>query len=279
LLYIYDKNIFYTSSPAKFNEIKISPTDTVINKSNEYNIILKPVNKIFSNSFLKIEFPNEITITNYGSFNDFKFILNGENKTGSAEFKKENTNKSSFYLRNSFPSEISNAIITLNFKDLINFKCAEISSSFIFEIITPENYLTDKKSIDSTVTFTEGDLKNISITPSSKISSNINEYTFNFIISNKLELNSEILITFPSDIIVNSGNDELNYKCNLKISSKIINDFKCNLHKNLISISNFNPAESIDENAIFTIIMFNVQNKRSLLESGLFFISTKSPNN
>jgi len=275
-MYVYDGSLSYSASPGIFQNVGIIMSNSTINNLSQYTLNFTPQNRLLNNSYLKITFPQEISLNFFGDFDCSLISSSSENISAKCQLVLENS-KSMLYIRNAFPNGYSgNIALTTKINSLINFKCAIKSSSFQFESYSQDNFLIDIISQNISVQFTEGALKALGIFPSSVVSSEINTYKVSFTIYTSLnDKNSSIEITFPMDIVVNNNTDSINFPCQLIINKNSNNSFNCELKSNIIKISQFvTQTYAPVSGDTFDIFIPNVKNKRNLKQSGYFYINT-----
>lgn len=275
-MYVFDGNLRYSASPGNFLSASITSSSTKVSSLTDLGLSFIPQNRLLPNSYLKIIFPANLTseIKN-GAFSCSLTTSNSELLIASCEYSLENQRQIAYVrdaFNNGFPPNIS---LSMLLSKIINYKCAGSSNSFTIESYTEENYMIDQRNNGITINFTEGELKNPSITPASNIVWDINKYEFVFFITNSLDKNSIIEIIFPNDIIVNKGNNDDNLPCELFIENEQKSGIQCKLNSKIVSITNFLINDSLlPSNTKFTIKVPEVQNKRNLKESELFTINS-----
>ncbi len=272
-MYLFDESLTYTATPGNFSSADIILANSSISIMTDYTITFLSQSKYLKNSYLKITFPPEIVPHNYSTFSCLLISTNGQTLFANCEIVSENS-KTVLYIKNAFTFDYStNSTWSLKLKNIFNHTCASSSSSFQIESFSEENFLIDSRSTNILANFTEGDLQNIKIDPSSTVANEINIYSFSFNNKNSLDKDSYIEIRFPSDISVNENINNNSYPCEMKINNIEILTFNCELKDQIIKIRNFTES-TLSENTLFLIKIPNVRNKRNLKESGLFYINT-----
>ena len=275
-MHINDPNfeVTYSSLPGNLLSMKYTAVSTEINKKTTYTVSFQNSNLIPPGSYIKLIFPEQMSITNFDA-STCKNIISGISLNSQCSV----INNSVLWINNCCSSGIpSNTLISFSIQNITNPTMVFKNIGISIASLSSDNYYIDKSTLY--LYFSEGDFSLITIVPSSFKVWELSTYNITLILRNSLPIDSKILITFPVD--VNIEEPVLTMQGCSYIDS-LSNIFKgiCTLNSDLVSISilNFNTNKTIPSGTQISIKLPFIRNPRSLQITSSFSILTMTNDN
>lgn len=142
------------------------------------------------------------------------------------------------------------------------------TTTYSFEsvyIASSIDYTIDKSSYTNLLTATKGTIVTASVTPESLVAYSTGKYTFSFVTPHEIPINSVLIVTFPSDVVMNNPSATAN-TC----------DFVCTATSTKITVTGLFTTAVKAAGSTVAFSASQIQNPVSLQPSSTFAFETQT---